>query len=406
MGAFYGGVHIRADEREPVVDAIRGLAKRKWRFLISPVFDGWVSVFPNLNGQDDKVSKAIAKRVDADRLHLAIHDDDLLYYWFYQRGKLIDKYSSCPDYFGGISDRAKARWQGKPDLLEGLLPNSDARPLQELLDGMRSGPLFSSELPQRLPALLGIRNAWTAYEYLIDGETDDIAGWDEFVHLPDLSKEQKRQQRIEADIARRKRVLRRDGQLVGTIRGRDRRSRTVITADNSDLGFLVCWTVYNQPPIVQRLAPPWSEPRSVGMEIGPDVYVMQTSKSGRYLATGHASGNWKACLWDLSSERMLWEIGQRRVVSWVGFVDQERQLVSLSENQATIIDVADGSALATCEYDRFQGSYIAGATHEGSKTLVVGGQMGLTIIDLNTCECQRTFPVVRHDPMSVIRGAS
>jgi hypothetical protein len=47
---------------------------------------------------------------------------------------------------------------------------------------------------------------------------------------------------------------------------------------------------------------------------------------------------------------------------------------------------------------------IPATTHTGSKTLVVGGQIGLTIIDLKTCECRRTFPVVRHDPMSVIRA--
>ena len=119
MGAFYGGIHIRTDDRDSVVAALKGLAKRKRRFFVSPVSDGWVSVFPNLNGQDDKVSKAVAKRLDANILHLAIHDDDVLYYWFYQGGKLIDKFSSCPDYFGEITGRAKARWQGKPELLEG-----------------------------------------------------------------------------------------------------------------------------------------------------------------------------------------------------------------------------------------------------------------------------------------------
>jgi hypothetical protein len=168
MGAFYGSIHLRSDEHEPVCDILRHLSKRKRRFLVSPSSNGWVSVYPNFNGQDDKVSKAIAKRFSGDVIHLAIHDDDVLYYWLYRKGKLIDKYSSCPDYFGPMSESAKTRWRGNAELLAPLLSEGEtSTTIQEVLDKLRNTQGLPDSLQDRLSVALGISDAWTAYEYLM-----------------------------------------------------------------------------------------------------------------------------------------------------------------------------------------------------------------------------------------------
>jgi hypothetical protein len=117
MGAFYGSVHIKTDEVEAVRKALDDVAGRKWKFLVSPVMNGWVAVYPNTNGQDERVSKALAKKLNWPILHVAVHDDDVFYYWYYVGGKLIDRYSSCPDYFDEISERKKSLVRGKPERL-------------------------------------------------------------------------------------------------------------------------------------------------------------------------------------------------------------------------------------------------------------------------------------------------
>ena len=73
MGAFYGSIHIRTDEVETVRGALANIAKRKWKFLVSPVMDGWIAAYPNVNGQDERVSKALAKKLDWPILHVAVH---------------------------------------------------------------------------------------------------------------------------------------------------------------------------------------------------------------------------------------------------------------------------------------------------------------------------------------------
>ncbi|MGH7137110.1 MAG: hypothetical protein ACREHD_15320, partial [Pirellulales bacterium] len=198
MGEFYGNIHVRTQDRDAALAALKPIARGERMFLVSPLRNGWLSIYPNDYGQDYKVSHGIAKRIQGDVIHLLLHDGTDFCYWYYRSGKLIDKYSSRPDHFGPVSQRIRRGVQGRPELLQGLLaPGSDIEQLYVALDEMRSESHVTS-LAGRFAALLGIINFDTAYEDLIDEETDGVEGWDAFVHLPDVSPELRRRRQLEA----------------------------------------------------------------------------------------------------------------------------------------------------------------------------------------------------------------
>src|SRR6516165_8046722 len=78
MGGFYGGVFLRTGEREKVKQIVENVArKHKCRFLVGPALRGWVGVYPSDHGQDQRVSRSIARCFRGDLFHLLVHDDDV-----------------------------------------------------------------------------------------------------------------------------------------------------------------------------------------------------------------------------------------------------------------------------------------------------------------------------------------
>lgn len=56
------------------------------------------------DSQDDDVIKDLGARASeelgAPVLAVLNHDDDVLAYWLFEAGQLVDEYNSCPGYFG------------------------------------------------------------------------------------------------------------------------------------------------------------------------------------------------------------------------------------------------------------------------------------------------------------------
>ena len=126
MGAFYGSVQIRCEDRAPVQQALDALAKKKkTRFLLGPAIDGWIGVYPEGHGQDLGLDKSLARLLSLEFLHLLVHDDDVFAYEYYQGGRLVDQFNSCPDYFGDVSDREHQKLRGRPETLAHLAVDRD-----------------------------------------------------------------------------------------------------------------------------------------------------------------------------------------------------------------------------------------------------------------------------------------
>src|SRR5690242_16109489 len=115
MGAFFGSIQIRTDDQEVVRAALEKVAgKKKCHFLLAPAIRGWTAAYPSGHGQDESVSKALAKALPFDIIHTLVHDDDIFAYFVYRSGKLLDQYNSAPDYFQPVSARKKAQVAGHP----------------------------------------------------------------------------------------------------------------------------------------------------------------------------------------------------------------------------------------------------------------------------------------------------
>src|SRR5207253_5307288 len=180
MGSFYGSIHVRTDDRPAVLDAAEAIARKgRARFLVSPVLRGWVTLFPNGSGQDESLSRTLARRLRQEIIQVIVHDDDIFCYAYYRDGNLVDQYNSQPDYFGAASRKKKEQSRGRPETLAPLLAKPEyLDELKELLSPERADETtFASATLQRFAALLGLPNVETAYEYLMQGETDGIEGW-------------------------------------------------------------------------------------------------------------------------------------------------------------------------------------------------------------------------------------
>jgi hypothetical protein len=224
MGGFYGSVHVRSNDQTAVKAALQAIAvKQEARFLLGPVVNGWVSIYPNHSGQDERLAKVIARGIQGECIYVVVHDDDIFAYDYFQDGKRIDSYNSRPDYFQEVSPREKARLRGRPRLLEHLL--APGRSLQELAsllseNSVEESPFASNQL-EGFAGLLGLPNAITAYEYLMDGETDGVERWDKFIHVPDLSAENAQKEAANTETLQEKERLRQAGLLVYESRGPD-----------------------------------------------------------------------------------------------------------------------------------------------------------------------------------------
>lgn len=269
MGAFYGSVYVKSDQIGAVKEVLDGLATRSRRFLVAPPINGWVTIYPSDHGQDERVSKAIAKKIGSPILQVAVHDDDVFFYSYYQDCKLVDRFNSCPDYFEPVSKRMKSLLRGKPEHLTELLGNpEDIHKLETVLEEMRGRPLFVSRGFDSFAELLGLPHASTSYEYLMAGEIDDIDEWDQFVHVPDRTGERKLEQEAAARVQRSKEVLKEAGQLLCEVtvgkKSTSQPFRLLWCADTAN-GLLMsnsALAIQADVPI-EQLAPPWNGKRTM-----------------------------------------------------------------------------------------------------------------------------------------------
>jgi hypothetical protein len=398
MGGFYGSVQIRGADRDTVKSVVEKLAsKQELRCLVGPELGGWIGVYPADHGQDTRTGHAIARKLSGELFHLLVHDDDFFAYEYYSDGKLVDRYNSRPDYFAPVSANEARKLRGRPETFGHLAVSGDVFTLKSMLaDAEAESFAFASMLLDRFAQALGIRNAVTSYEYLQNGELEGLEGWDQFVHVPDLTSEKEQKRQLEESRRVLKQNLIREGVLfaeLGGQIGRDCPSPYGCPAPDRS-GFLLGWSDHAAPreqtmPL-ERYGPPWpAGPAPTPFAIDSHVYGMALSPTGRYLAVAHAAGEWKATLWDLAENRRLLQVPQVRAVTSVSFSPDEKSMISVStdgEEGRVVIAPVDGSEprVIALRHAKFAAMHPAGA-----KLVVVDNRARLTVIDAATCKPER-----------------
>jgi hypothetical protein len=400
MGGFYGSIQVRGEDREPLRSALEELARKKRRFLLGPPLGGWVGVYPDGSGQDFRVARALARRLSGELIAMLVHDDDIFAYEYYRNGRRIDQYDSSPDYFEPISEGQRRRLSGRPETFAHLAsdPAKFAAVRERLAAQATDRAVFASELLEVFADALGIRNAVTSYEYLQENEeTDDIEGWDRFLHVPDLSREKARKRAVEAAIEGEKRRLIEQGRLLaerGGLAGWANPAPWVCPSPDGR-GFLVAWSSHADPQEgsrpLERHGPPWSAgPATTPWEVGPHVYGLELSPSGRYLAVVPSPEAWGAGLWDLRENRPVADVPPTREANSVGFLPDESAMFSVSSHREqghlTLTPIGGGAArvlpLPHVEW--------AAAHPSGSALVAIDNLSRLFVVDVASGEVTRT----------------
>ncbi|MBI4027477.1 MAG: hypothetical protein HY360_21000 [Verrucomicrobia bacterium] len=385
MGAFYGSIHLRTGDVISIRTALEKVfANSECKFLVGPPLEGWVSIFPEGSGQDASISAEIAKVFPEDVLHLMVHDDDIFAYYFYRKGRCVDQYSSCPDYFGEVSDEEKRHFQGQPELLKDLLPKPENLAELRPLLGMKRGDSFTFEQDRmgRFVKLIGLPNALSSYEYLQQGERQGIKGWKQFIQVPDL---RSKTMALKARLRAEKKGLTKQGILLAELfppfsKKEALRCFPQWCQDRTQNGFLICWDRFNVESPILSVKSTWtSEPIPSGLKLG-SVHSLKMSPSGKYLAVGHASGDWKMRVWDWSRKKILLEVDHSQAVSWVEFTSDEKFVISQS-NEVIITSLETRQPVKSIP---ISGGIWKAALHPSGSAMVAANQDRLYTIDLSS----------------------
>jgi hypothetical protein len=200
MGAFITNYHVRSDSLEKVRDALAPRIKNSAAYVSLPQ-NGWVTVYEKLSDdQDDavlrKLAMGLSRKLATHVIAFLVHDSDILMYFLYERGQLLDEYNSTPDYFGdGVNPEAIARTRGDA---AALLPICVAGTTVEQLDAVlhpATPSVFVEQSLSDLAGLLGIDDARASlgFNYFEEDGGDVLPDHDQFVRVGSGRKKSKTQ---------------------------------------------------------------------------------------------------------------------------------------------------------------------------------------------------------------------
>lgn len=448
MGAFYGSVHAKADDHGPLIPVLERLAREnELRFLLAPSRRGWVNIYPSGNGQDAEVGQLIAEQLpEAEHiLQLLVHDDDVFCYWYYRRGKLVDQYNSSPDYFGEVSAQERSASRGDPDACADLLgSDSKLSRLRKLLAaatqpgesgtpgaGLASGaeqfintfqqlaqqmeatadasdttafaPAFASEPMAEFAKLLNIPNVPTAYEYLIDGEIDDIVGFKKFIRIPRGSSPAALRKAERVAERQQLKELLSSGVLLKEIHPKAGMSPSWCVGHGDMASLVLAWSSYctiHKTSEVVRYASPWTGPPiPIGIAVHHSVHRLTTSHSGRFLAAGHASGRWITEVFELRDGRRVLEVDLPSNTSpnLMVFSSDESRLIVESGGRIDVVSIPEGKIESSCKIPLVNGVAALSADERFIVTSPDHGLLGVYDVSSGRLAAQPSFP----DPLLV-----
>lgn len=148
MGAFYGNITLTKVRPDQVAKALRGR-----RAIIASCASDQVVVFDSVcDAQDIEAMQILAaqtsRELSCHALAILVHDDEVLVYYLFRNGELMDSYNSWPSYFEfGSTKNAAAPEGGKAELLVEAFGKGDFKKLESILrkPKSRQGYVFETE---------------------------------------------------------------------------------------------------------------------------------------------------------------------------------------------------------------------------------------------------------------------
>jgi len=188
VGGFLANINVRSNDASAVAAAFRRLPRREGA-LIAPPVNGWVTVFDQVSDEgadEDRLSGytvMLSQSLNTAAIGFLVYDSDVLLCTAAEGGRIVDRYSSWPDYFDESLPEGEARkLAGNPDALA-RLTGADAT---AIVRALRNECDFAEEALAALVEALGLpphaaRWGWT---YLHDPEeAERPAGFDRFIEV-------------------------------------------------------------------------------------------------------------------------------------------------------------------------------------------------------------------------------
>lgn len=101
MGLFYSNLTVFRPTRVALMTELRRLKREAF---LSPTSQGHTVLFDKVMDDQDinaieKLGRGLTRALSCSALAAVLHDGDVLYLWLFQKGRVDDRYDSCPAYF-------------------------------------------------------------------------------------------------------------------------------------------------------------------------------------------------------------------------------------------------------------------------------------------------------------------
>jgi hypothetical protein len=156
VGAFYTNLTLRGPSAERVVEAIGG----RRAFVSRTEGPCTVVLDQACESQNTEILSDLASqlstRLSCPVFAVLIHDDDVLYFELWNKGRRLDQYNSCPGYFDDVPDGDQPSG-GDAAVLAKSFEVADATTIESILRrGGKDKFVVESERHQELVDALGI----------------------------------------------------------------------------------------------------------------------------------------------------------------------------------------------------------------------------------------------------------
>jgi hypothetical protein len=183
MGNFYVNFTTRGPDQAAIAKSLRS-AKRS--AMIGPSLAALTVFYDEQSDtQDDSeisvVGEATSRDLNAPVLAVLNHDDDILAYWLFDKGRLVDEYNSCPGYFTDGNDTPSGGDAAK--LCSAFAVPDKGKAVNEVL--RQKDYTFAFERHQALVELLTFPSLYcfTGYQYVAGGEVPEGVSSGDFVRV-------------------------------------------------------------------------------------------------------------------------------------------------------------------------------------------------------------------------------
>ncbi len=188
MGNFYVNFSVKKSDPQEVVSVLERMGRSAF---VTPAVGGYVTIFDKeADSQDtaeiEKLGIALSQETASPVLAVMNHDDDVLCYWLFENGGMIDHYNSFPEYFSDEDeddDYQTTLGGGASKLCDAFsVPSATVAVASILHEGDYA---FAVERHEAIANALGLPmcGVGMGYEYVARGELPDDVTEDQLIRV-------------------------------------------------------------------------------------------------------------------------------------------------------------------------------------------------------------------------------